>query len=76
MNWRQMSSQDYAAERVLRFLLFRFRVAKFRIKLHLADLKRHRWVWFGMEEMARATGLEKRHLQKVRKRLEQRRLRW
>lgn len=65
---------DYPAKDVLRWLLYRWRCAAYRTKPPLPNMKRHRWVWFGLEEMARNTGLEERHLQKVLTRLEERRL--
>ena len=64
---------DHAGKDMLRWLLYRFRVAQFRRKAPVGgDFTEHRWIWATHAEVGRDTGLSERQIRGAVDRLESR----
>ncbi|WP_158569179.1 hypothetical protein [Pseudotabrizicola alkalilacus] len=65
---------DYAGREVLRYLMFRFRVAQHRKRASgmSADFRGHRWVWATHAEVSRLTCVSEQSVQRAIRELERR----
>jgi len=64
---------DHAGKDMLRWLMYRFRVAQFRRNAPVAgDFTGHRWIWATHAEVGRDTGLSERQIRGAVDRLESR----